>query len=204
MFELELPTTAKLLDVVVLSQKNRAPDENPGAKLKFEVKLANDALSTLDGSLKSMLFTKAGGPKKDPQATLEGVEPVSDLPNLTTIGQKVGVLRWDNEQTGYTLAIDLGLGGKRSNIESDDCKVSKIRITPNEGGSINVKLNVEAPNVSEVHFGRLAKLKSRDVQLVLLPPSVDDRQADIGDPTGKPPFPAKGSKAHHSQPVLPQ
>lgn len=44
-FELETTTKAKLTDVVVLSQKNRQPDENPGAKLSFETSLSNHMLA---------------------------------------------------------------------------------------------------------------------------------------------------------------
>lgn len=57
-FELESPTAGKLLDLVVLSQKNRQPDENPGGKISFEVTLANHVLSYFDGRLKGFLFAK--------------------------------------------------------------------------------------------------------------------------------------------------
>jgi hypothetical protein len=178
MFELDIPTKAKITDVVVLSQKNRQVDEDPGVKLTFELTLANDALSMFDGHLKAMLFTKNGAISPRAQAELDGVTPASDLPNLTTIGKECGTIKWGHPLSGYQLAIHLGLGDNKSDIESDGCELSGVRITPSEGGTIRVKLNVEAPNVSERAFGKLAKLKSRDVELALFAP-----QADMHNPS---------------------
>ena len=93
-FELEIPTKAKLTDVEVLSQKNRKPDDNPGAKLSFIVEMRNDALSMFDGHLLNTFYTKHGSPQPNAQASLDSVEPVSDMPNLTVIGQNVGTGRF--------------------------------------------------------------------------------------------------------------
>lgn len=186
-FELEVKTKSKLVDVVVLSQKNRQPDEDPGTKLSFETLVSNHALGQLDGYLKSFLFTKHGAESpKAKQGSLEGVEAVSDLPNLSSLGAKVGWLRWIQEFTGYTLVIDQGTGTKRSNIEIHDCVVSGLRLKPQEGGSVLVRYNVESPNVSESQFGKLAKLKSREIEITLVAPEA--QQGDLaGQQQGDPP-----------------
>jgi hypothetical protein len=186
-FELEQLTKAKLLDVVVLSQKNRQPDENPGAKLTIELALPNHALAQFDGFLKGFLFTKTGGESpKAKQGSLDGVEVVSDLPNLSGIGQKIGALRWSHELTGYELTVDLGIGGKRSNLDIEGCTLSGWKITPKEGGSVLVKVNVESADVSESAFGKLAKLKSREIQILLTAPEVDQREIDDDAPAEQP------------------
>lgn len=205
-FEIEVQTTAKLVDVVVLSQKNRQPDEDPGAKLSFDVPLSNDALSAFDGMLKAFLFTKAGGATSTPQGTLDGVPLISDTPNLTGIGSHVPMLKWSQELTGYTLTIDLGLGGKKSNLTIESCKLSNWRLLPKQGGTVNIKFDCESADVSESAFGKLAKLKSRDVKIVLVAAQIaqqdiepaakgarkgDDKGNDNGDGTW--PFP-KGGK----------
>lgn len=184
MFELETVTKAKLLDVVVLSQKNRQPDENPGAKLTIELSLSNHALTQFDGALKGFLFTKNGG-DAGKSGTLEGVEAVSDLPNLSGIGSKVGALRWSHEMTGYTLVVDLGLGTPRSNLEIEGCTLSGWKIAPKEGGTVIVKVNIESPDVSESAFGKLAKLKSREIQIKLTPPQVQQDQLPVEKPANK-------------------
>ena len=183
-FELEIPTTARLLDIIVLSQKNRQPDENPGAKLSFQATLPNDALADFDGMLKSFLFTKVG--KASTQGTLEGVAPVSDTPNLSGIGAHIPTLKWTQELTGYSLEIDLGLGGKKSNLAIEDCKLSNWRLLPKEGGTVDVKFDCESSDVSEQAFGKLAKLKSREVKIKLLAPQIaDEPQQDLTTPAAK-------------------
>ena len=111
-FELESFTKTKITDVVVLSQKNREPDANPGAALTFHIATSNDTLDYFDGALRSFLFQKNANSSTSNQQDLDGVEPVSDRPNLTGIGMHVGRLHWDLELTGYSLTIDYGIGGK--------------------------------------------------------------------------------------------
>jgi len=176
MFTLETATKAKLVDIDILSMKNRPPDSNPGVKLVFAAELPNSALSMLDGYLLGMLYTKqAGG---EAQSALDGVEPITDKPNLTKIGQSIGRFSWAGEQTGCELTFDFGLGGK-SNIVLDDVKVDSLHITPKEGGTTTWSWACEINDVSEAEFGKLATFKSRDVQLLLAPPAVD--QSSIED-----------------------
>jgi len=185
MFELDTLTKAKLLDVVVLSQKNRQPDENPGAKLSFEMDMSNHALTMFDGYLKGFLFEKREGESPEGQASLDGVEAVSDLPHLTGIGAKIGSLHWTHDLTGYILTIDMGLGGA-SNLEIGGCKLSGWQIHPKEGGTVQIKFNAESSDVSEGAFGKLAKLKSCDTSILLAPPEIDPQETIEGDePPGK-------------------
>lgn len=188
MFDIETPTKAKLQDVVVLSQKNRNPDDNPGAKLSFELALGNDSLALFDGALKSFLFEKKAN--QSGQASLDGVDAVSDKPNLTSIGEKVGQLHWEIELTGYTLTIDAGIGGK-SNLVIEDCMLDNFRLLPKEGGTVLVRFDLESGNVAEKAFGKLATLKTREMSILLAPPEIEG-QADVDD-DDKPA--AKGRKA---------
>lgn len=170
MFELINPTKAKLLDVVVLSQKNRQPDENPGAKLNFEVQLSADILDTFDPGLKRWLFMKGAGSESAKQAALDGIPEASDMPNLTNVGMKIGKFPWHQELTGYKLVIDHGMGGKKSDLEITDGMLSSWRFTPKEGGTVIARMSFESANVTEAQFGRLAKMKSRDIEAKFLAP----------------------------------
>ena len=176
-FELETMTKAKITDVEILSQKNRAPDANPGAKLSISMDLGNDALSYFDGSLKSFLFYKSAASSKPGQATLEGVTPVSDMPNLTKAGEALGALHWDLELTGYELVIDHGLGGK-SNLTLEDCKLTGFSFAAKEGGTCTVKLVAESEDVAEKVFGKLATLKAREVSIMLTAPEVVQQEVE--------------------------
>ncbi len=184
MFELLNPTKAKLLDVVVLSQKNRQPDENPGAKLNFEVQLTADILSAFDPKLKSTLFMKGSASESAKQAALDGIPEASDMPNLTGIGMKIGKFPWHQELTGYTLVIDHGMGGRKSDLEITDGLLSNWRFTPKEGGTVIARMSFESANVTEAQFGRLAKMKSRDIEVKFQPPEEVQQQIPDGQAKG--------------------
>ena len=170
-FEIDTPQKIRIHDVEILSQKNRAPDANPGAKLSISMDVGNDVLSHFDGALKGVLFHKSAASSASVQDTLDGVEPVSDLPNLTNIGKSIGSIHWALELTGYGLLIDHGIGGK-SNLELPDCKLSNFRFSAKEGGTVTVQFVCESEDVAEKVFGKLATLKAREVQILLTAPEV--------------------------------
>lgn len=180
MFEIDTPSKAKVTDVRVLSQKNRDKDDEPGAQICISIEMSNDALSMFDGFLKGALYSKrANG---TPQQGLEGIEPISDMPNLTTVGKQVGTFGWHQDLIGYTLAIQYGIEHQAA-IESDGCKVIRMKITPKEGGTVNLAFAIDAPNISEAMFGRLARLKSREVDLSLFAPLPSaQKEIEVGEP----------------------
>ena len=169
MIAFETPVKCKLVEVQVQSQKHSKPDASPGAKLTLSAGLSAEYLAYFDGSLRSFLFAVNPNAK---QGALEGLE--GEL--LTGIGTKIGTLKWTHDLTGYTVTIDQGLGGKKSNLVIADCALSGWKITPKEGGSVLLKFNVESADVSEAMFGRLAKLKSRELQVLMDPPEADTTQ----------------------------
>lgn len=169
-FEIESFAKFKITDVVVLSQKNREPSDNPGAALQFAGTVSNDMLTMFDGSLRSLLYTKSAASNDADQGRLD--VDVNEMPNCTKAGQKLGKLHWADELTGYSLEIDHGMGGK-SNLALEDCEVSGFEFTAKEGGSVILGFKLESQNVSEKVFGKLATLKNREVQITLLPPEVE-------------------------------
>ena len=183
MFELESTTKAKLVDVVVLSQKNRQPDDNPGAKLTLSIDLPSDSLVLFDGRLRGYLFEKTTAP----QGAIEGLASEQ----LTGIGKRIGTMRWAHDLVGYELVVDMGLGTAQSNLTIADCQLSGWRLTPKEGGAFTAKVNVESSDVSEAAFGKLAKLKSREISITLTPPEVQQESLDQG---GDAPAPGKNRR----------
>lgn len=183
-FAIETRTKAKIKDVRVLSQKNRPADENPGVQLPFSMKLSNHVLSTLDGALKSFLFTKdAGGTptvtkrKDEKTGTLDGVEAVTDLPKLSSAGTKLKVLPWAEEVTGGLMHVHFAT----TDLEIDDCIAHTFRIKPQEGGTVQLDFVIDAPNASEKVFAKLAKYKSREVEITFEQHEVEDGQQRIDD-----------------------
>lgn len=206
-FAIESPTTAKVEDVRVLSQKNRQPDENPGLQLMLSMKLSNHHLSTFDGSLKSFLYTAAAGGdvptanrrRDNATGTLEGVEPVTDLPKLSGAGSHLKVIPWHEEVTGAEMNITFAT----TSLLLDDCKAHSFRIKPQEGGTVQLKYKIDAPNASESVFAKLAKFKSRDVEVTF--EQHEPAQQEINDDAPPPPpkQATRASKAAAAPPAEP-
>lgn len=213
-FHLDQPTKVRLHDIDVLSQKNRQADESPGVQLFIHAELPNHVLTTFDGRLKGVLFDKGPGSavkvankSKDNQTgTLDGVEPVSDLTKLTGIGKAIKTMTWAQEVTGG----EMDLSFATSKLKLDDCRAHTFRIQPKEGGTVMLKFKVDAPNASETVFAKLAKFKSRELEITFEQHVVDDAQRDIEDkvpakkatpaPAAKKPAPPKRA----TKPLIPE
>jgi hypothetical protein len=178
MFELEVPTTAKCLDLRVLSKKDRQPDDPPGAQFLLSANLPNDTLTMFDGLLKSSLYRKGSKPttSKATNPQLDGIGP--DSPELTEMGAHIKRFSWVYEQTGCSVEIDRGLGGPRSNIRLSDCKVHRVSIAPRDGGSVVMQWTIDAPAVAD-GWNALAGMKSTEIKLTIAGPEVDDGQQPI-------------------------
>ncbi len=165
-FELSEMTKARVLDVRTLTSKDRKPDEQPSAQLLMRATMPMAALAMFDGFLPGVFFrtVKAEG---NGQGALDGMESAE----LTPIGDHVKRMKWDYEQTGCTVEIDRGLGGRR-NINLADCKVHRVLISPQQGGSVTVQWTIDAPGLSDETRGKLSGLKATDIELTIAGPVV--------------------------------
>jgi len=164
----------KILNVNVRSELHG--DEYVSAvDLSVQLSTSNHILSEFDGHLRGMLYQKAKGADAQQQGQLEGVEPVTDMPQLrcTAIEQPI---RLKSEYAGYTLTIDRGLGGG-SNIVVGDCAVNKVRADCKEGGTVDLGFRVQASNLKEDVIGKLATLIGCETSITLTPPQ--QKQAPI-------------------------
>lgn len=165
MFAIETTTKARLSSVNPRAERH-GEELVPAVDLKFSIESSNDVLSEFHGALKSCLYFKSEASSGE----LDGVDPVSNLPNLRFPKLKMP-LKWEEDLTGYTLTIDLGLGGK-SNLELPSCAVNGFEIEPKEGGTVQVGFRVQAVRLSEKDIGKLATLVQHDLQIQLTPPDV--------------------------------
>lgn len=197
MFSLPEFTKVKVLDVTVLSQKNRPAGANPGVRLNVQADLPNYILSEFDGSLRTALFTKSAAAEtaKDKRQTLPGVEPISDLPNLTSMARHIKKVAWSDKLSGYDVEIDHGIGGK-SNLKMGDAALENFRFAAKEGGTVAAWWSIEVVDVPKLTMGELTMLKSREVPMKLLEPEVQQQDIEDDDgPADPPAAPAKTTKA---------
>jgi hypothetical protein len=164
-FEIEDFAAVKLNSANFRSQLH-GEEHVPAVDLGFTMDAPNTILSYFDGFLLSSLYYCSAA--SSGQKVIDGVDQV--LPNLRFPKLKLP-LKWEEDLTGYTLTIDLGLGGK-SNLELSSCAVNGFEIEPKEGGTVQVGFRVQAVRLSEKDIGKLATLVQHDLQIQLTPPDV--------------------------------
>ena len=141
----------------------------PACDLKFEINAPNSILSLFGPHLRDSLYWSSGEPPE--QSELDGIEPVSDKPNLRN--PMLGALSLSSEYAGYELTVDLGLGGKHSNVELAGCDLGQFKIEPKEGGTVTVTFRVQC-HPSEKDIGKLYGKIQQEVSIKLIAPEASD------------------------------
>lgn len=164
-FELEELTT---LELVNASPRKEHHGESlvQAIDLSLRWETSNESLSIFDGHLLDALYFNREA--ANGQDRIEGVPAVR--PNLRS-PKLVMPLKWEWDGTGYTMRIDHGLGG-RSDLVLLGCKVSKVKFTLKEGGTVMVDFMVQCnTDVNEKIVGKLCGLEGTDLEASLLAPA---------------------------------
>lgn len=170
-------TKGKVTKVGGFTHKLGQKDTRPGAQLRLMATVANDVLDKFSPGMREFLFEKAKGSEKN-QKQLEGVEVVSDLPNLREPGVKLGALHWEDEQTGCTFIVDRAIDP----IKVGDCKVSKFKIAPKDGGTVQVFFTLTTGEIDKDVAGQLVLLNQQDIVFELTAPApLSAKQRDVED-----------------------
>jgi hypothetical protein len=191
MTQFSLPTMTRVTVSNVNVRSELHGDEHvPAVDLAFKLTGSNLLLSEFDGALRGMFYEKAGKPSKEQQASLDGVEQVSDLPLLRCriIEQPIKLA---SEYVGYALTVDRGLGGA-SNIVLGDCGVDKFRADCKEGGTVELAFRVQAAKLGADVLGKLATLIGSEVSIMLTP--AEAKQEAIDGTEGHPGAKKRASK----------
>lgn len=178
-FELIGKTKATIQDIDIQSLKMGQTDVKPAVSLTFKVPLPNARLSMLSATLRDFLYENNVG-KSNTTATLDGVEVVSDKPNLTESAVALGALNWEYEQTGCTLKIYSGATG-HGNITLRDGTVRKMKIDCKEGGTVDHYFQFYTADVDAETIGELGILKSLERDVELTAPEIISQQKTIED-----------------------
>lgn len=177
-FEIEDFTPVKITSVNPRSERHGPEELHPAVDLHISLTTGNNILTALDGKLLDALYTKNANADQGGQQSLEGVEEVSNLPNLKF--PLMGALKWKKDLIGYTLTVQHGVG---SDIVLKGCKVNNFTIDPKEGGSVDLKFRVQSSDVDERTLGKLGLLVQNEVDVMLLAPEAkQDGQLDIENP----------------------
>lgn len=173
-FQLIGKTRAKLCKVENQSKKMGQKELLPAVKIRVMATVPNTVLEMFDPSLRAFLYEKNGQGAKE-QKQLEGVEVVTDLPQLRQAGVRLGALHWTDEQTGCKLVIDYGMGGD-SNITLKDCKVDNFKLVPKDGGTTQVFFTLFSTDVDRETLGDVGMLHQHEVQIELTAPEIKQQE----------------------------
>jgi len=172
MFDLR-QATATVRNLNLRAEKH-GDDDLPAADLKIDTKQPNGILSEFGSQLRDAFYWRAPTAEGD-QVGLDGVDEVSDRPNLRC-PEVAGPFDLTYEGAGYTIVIDHGLGGKKSDIEIDDCKVNHLKFEPHEGGTVTLTMRIQFA-IDEKLSGKLAMLLGREIKIDVISPSEAERLA---------------------------
>ena len=169
-FELVPKHKATIVAIEILSLKMGQVDVQPAVCITLKVPLPNSKLAMLSPTLREFLYENSTN-RPATQQQLEGVEVVSDKPNLTAAASAIGAIHWEYEQTGCKLCIYNGVSG-HEDITLTDATVRKLKLEPREGGTVDHVFQVYTAAVDAEVIGELGVLKSleRDIELTLPEP----------------------------------
>lgn len=163
-------------------REKHGTENKPAVDIKLQIDMPNAALDMFDPALLASLYCKLDGGAPGETASLPGTE-IAQLPNLRF--PKLAPLRWDLECVGYTVTLDQGLGGKKSDIVLPECKLSKFEIEAKEGGTCVIKLRAQTNHVDASQFGRLCTLIDAEISATLIGPKPEEDGQDLAGEKGK-------------------
>lgn len=175
MLELLEPTTVKLSNVQTRVEKH-GDDEVMAIDLAVTWNTNNRSLTAIQKQLRNALFCNLAQPSDGPQAEME--LPVDEMPNVRVPGIDYPI-KLDFQQVGARVEVAYGIDDTTA-IVLQLCKVHKLRITPIEGGSAEVKFAISSSADIDDHIiGTLSILQQRDISIMLAMPEVAEPEKPL-------------------------
>lgn len=167
----EIPEFTSVMLNHTNSRMQKHGEENvPALDLAITLTATNHMLDLIHHALRPTLFCAQGAQGRQPtQAEMD--LPVDDLPNVRFPHLDYPV-KYDSMLVGYTLTVDYGRGGE-SNLRLKTCDIKTFKITPIEGGSVEVKFTVQcADGIDERIVGKLSMLQQSEISITLDGPEI--------------------------------
>lgn len=187
-FECIGKTKGKLLAVAPQTKKMGQKDLQPAVKVRIRAMVANSALEMIYPGLRQFFYETSNQAATE-QKTLEGIQVVTDMPQLKPIGELIPSFRPPKlQQTGCRLSLDYGTGGS-ANIVLGGAIVDKFKIDFQDGGMTPIEFDVFSTDVDHDTFGVLSMLVNHDIEFELTAPEIV--QQDLQDEAEQKPTKSK-------------
>jgi hypothetical protein len=169
MLEMLEPTTVKLSNVQSRVEKH-GDDDHLAIDLAIVWNTNNRNLTSIQKQLRNMLFCDLRQETGSAQAEME--LPVDELPNVRVPGLNYPVAL-DFQQVGARVEVAYGIDDTTA-IVLQLAKIHKVRVTPIEGGSAEVKFAISSSADIDDHIiGTLSVLQQREISLKLSMPDIE-------------------------------
>ena len=160
-FEILTTTDATLSSVTPRTEKH-GDDDVFAISLGLKVTGPNTLLDLLAPGLRDALYKAAEG-----QEDLPGVEPATPLLRCKLIE----TLALGACFEGWTLAVDHGID-EADPIKLGGSKVDKFRVTPREGGSVDIAFRVGSNDIDATEAGLLCSHLGQGISFTLTAPAI--------------------------------
>lgn len=158
----ELTNTTATLTSVTPRTEVHGEEKVFAISLGLKIEGPNTLLDRLSPTLRTTLYRAAEG-----QPDLPGIE--ASTPMLRTRG--IETLHLAGSLEGWTLEVDHGID-ESAPIMLGGCKVDKFRVTPKEGGSIELLLRIGSNDIDATEAGLLCSHLSQEVSITLTAPKI--------------------------------
>lgn len=175
-FSIDEYTPINIIHVNVRSELH-GQDHVTAIDIKASLTCSNKVLAQFDPELLTMLYAPAQG-ATGAQGTLEGVDPVSDLPRLRS--SLLGPLKLKKEYTGYTTTIQHGIDETTALVLSD-CKVNNFALDAKEGGSVVLHFRIQSRGLEPLVLGDVCSKTGQEVKAMVVAPKAEEVQQSLGD-----------------------
>lgn len=171
MLELLEPTTVTLSNVQTRVEKH-GDEDVMAIDLAVIWNTNNRSLSAIHKQLRNALFCDMRQTQDSAQSEMD--LPVDELPNLRLPGMDYPV-KLDFQQVGARVEVAFGIDDK-SAIVLQLAKLHKMRVTPIEGGSAEVKFAISsAADIDDHIIGTLSVLQQREISIKVTMPEVEQQ-----------------------------
>jgi hypothetical protein len=171
----ELTDTPAILTSVTPRTEVHGDDKVFAISLGLKLTGPNTLLDKLSPDLRHMLYKAK--PADTPE--LDGIE--ASTPLLRCRG--VDVVTFNGTLEGWTMAVDHGID-ENDPIKVGGCRVDKFKVSPSEGGSVDLMFRIGSNDIDATEAGLLCSHLSQEIRITLTPPQ-KPREA-IDGTTGHP------------------
>jgi hypothetical protein len=147
-----------------------AKETRQGLRLTVKLKKPNTILADFHPLLRGIYYEKQGSAAKE-QKQLDGIDPVTDLPQLTELGSKLGKITWPDEQSGSTLTVYRGIRDDAA-FRLKDGLAHKFRLTMNDGGTVEEEFSFDVADLDSETAGELLLMVGSETDIELAAPEV--------------------------------